>query len=201
MDNLNTNDAMMRRISRILKKREISFEAEHNRIMCFPHIINIILQHILKKMTLGDDISDDENSGVPDSFSDEELADTNRDNADDSSTVEEGIPIDERARGQTFRDACSEDPIGRLRKLISKLRSSGQRRDDFINWIKDGNEKSRFNIKGKVVKVPHKELLRDVATRWDSTYQMLKRSIELRPVCVHLSFSLSIFTMTYLPGN
>jgi len=154
MDNLNTNDAMMREIEKILEEREIPFNAEDSRIMCFPHIINIAVQHVLAKMT---------SAPVPDSSSDDEI-----DSAND-----EDPPADQRGRTQTFDSAFSADPIGRCRRLVVKLRSSGQRRDDFNNWVKTGNEKSWFKIK---------ELLHDVPTRWDSTYQMIKRCIEMRPV-------------------
>jgi hypothetical protein len=163
MDNLTTNDAMMRKIEEILEEREIPFNAEDSRIMCFPHIINIIVQHVLAKMT---------SAPILDSDHDESDA-TNDDLL---------VGADQRGRTQTFQSAFSADPIGRCRKLVVKLRSSGQRRDDFNNWVKTGNEKNWFKIKGKAVKLPHKELLRDVPTRWDSTYQMIKRCIEMRPV-------------------
>lgn len=163
MDNLNTNDAMMRKIEEILQDREIPFNAKDSRIMCFPHIINIIVQHVLTKMT----------SASVDSDSDDESGSTNEDLP---------VPADQRGRTQTFESAFLADPIGRARRLVVKLRSSGQRRDDFNNWVKTGNEKNWFKIKGKAVKLPHKELLRDVPTRWDSTYQMIKRCIEMCPV-------------------
>jgi hypothetical protein len=162
MDNLNTNDAMMPEIEKILKDREIPFEGKESRIMCFPHIINIAVQHVLAKMTSAPVLDDDS-----------DLSDTN-DTA--------GEPADQRGRTQTFATALLADPIGRCRKLVVKLRSSGQIKDDFNNWVKTGNEKNWFKIKGKAVKLPHKEFLRDVPTRWDSTYQMIKRCIEMRPV-------------------
>jgi hypothetical protein len=164
MDNLNTNDAMMREIQKILEDREIPFNAKNSRIMCFPHIINITVQHVLDKMSSGPVLdSDDEDS--------------------DSSESDDDPPADQRGRTQTFESAVLSDPIGRCRKLVVKLRSSGQIRDEFNNWVKTGNEKNLFKIKGKAIKLPHKEFLRDVRTRWDSTYQMIKRCIEMRPVC------------------
>lgn len=167
MDNLNTNDAMMRKIEEILQDREIPFNAKDSRIMCFPHIINIIVQNVLTKMTSASVDSDSES-----------------DNESGSTGTNEDLPVpaDQRGRTQTFASAFSADPIGRARRLVVKLRSSGQRRDDFNNWVKTGNEKNWFKIKGKAVKLPHKELLHDVPTRWDSTYQMIKRCIEMRPV-------------------
>jgi hypothetical protein len=165
MDNLNTNDAMMREIEKILADREIPFNAKDSRVMCFPHIINIAVQQVLDKMTSASVVNSD--------------SDVSGSDSEDSSDP----PADKRGRTQTFESAFSEDPIGRCRKLVVKLRSSGQIRDDFSNWVKAGNEKNWFKIKGKPVKLPHKEFLRDVPTRWDSSYQMIKRCIEMRPVC------------------
>lgn len=166
MDNLNTNDAMMRKIAELLEDREIPFDAQDSRIMCFPHIINIAVQHVLANMTSAARTSDNEDLGH---------------------SAHEDLSAEQRSRIQTFESACTADPIGRCRKLVIKLRSSGQRRDDFNNWVKTGNEKNWFKLRGQVVKVPHRELLRDVETRWDSTYQMIKRCVEMRPV---LCFSL-----------
>ena len=49
-------------------------------------------------------------------------------------------------------------------------------------WFKDST--------GESIILPVKQLLRDVATRWDSTFQMLKNFIDMRPVSVYhfLSF-------------
>jgi hypothetical protein len=167
MDNLNTNDAMMREIQKILEDREIPFNAKDSRIMCFPHIVNIMVQHVLDKMT-----------SAPALDSDDEDSDSSKSADEDSDP-----PADQRGRIQTFESAVLADPIGRCRNLVVKLRSSGQIKDEFNNWVKTGNEKNWFKIKGNAIKLPHKEFLRDVRTRWDSTYQMIKRCIEMRPVC------------------
>lgn len=182
MDNLNTNDAMMKKIEDLLEDREIPFKAEDSRIMCFPHTINIAVQHVLARMTAP--INSDD--GLESSSADDSTAD----NSDH---------VDQRGRAQTFEQACKADPIGRCRRLVVKLRSSGQRRDDFINWVKTGNEQNFFKIKGQAVKLPHKELLRDVQTRWDSTYQMIRRCIEMRPVCIYL-FILWFLILLLSPG-
>jgi len=126
MDNLNTNDAMMREIEEILQAREIPFKAKDSRIMCFPHIINIIVQNVLTKMTSA--------SVDPDSESESDVS-------DESDSTNE-VPADQRGRTQTFESAFLADPIGRARRLVVKMRSSGQHRDDFNNWVKTGNEKN-----------------------------------------------------------
>jgi hypothetical protein len=50
MDNLETNTKAMQELASLLSDREISFNAKDRRVMCFPHIINIICQHVIGKM-------------------------------------------------------------------------------------------------------------------------------------------------------
>ena len=65
MDNLETNDKMMEEMENLFEEREIPFDARQQRIMCFPHIINIIVQHVIQQMSSSkppeDDDDDDEN--------------------------------------------------------------------------------------------------------------------------------------------
>lgn len=55
----------------------------------------------------------------------------------------------------------------KLRKLIVKIRSSPQRREKFLKACDFENLSS-------------KELIIDVVTRWNSTYDMLQRALEYR---------------------
>lgn len=162
LDNLTTNDKMLEHLERLFEEREIhSFDAKDNRIMCFPHIINIAVQHVLKKMSKVE---------APD-------------NEDDSEDLIEKSNADEgRGFGQSFEAACAQDPIDRLRKLVMTIRASGQRRDAFNAWIDTGNMSGLFVLNNYPVKIEPNQLLRDVVTRWDSTYQMIKRCIEMRLV-------------------
>jgi hypothetical protein len=123
----------------LLKEREItSFNAKDNRIMCFPHVINIAVGHVLNKMS-------------------KVMAPEAHDNFSD--LIGEVDTDEGRGFGQTFESACAGDPISRLRRIVAGIRSSGQRRY-----------------------IQPRQLLRDVRTRWDSTYNMLQRCIEMRLV-------------------
>jgi hypothetical protein len=93
---------------------------------------------------------------------------------------------------QTFEEAAARDPVGLARTLVRALRASHSRRTAFEQSLKDGNEKGYFKL--KVL-----ELLRDVPTRWDSTYQMIKRIYYLRAVSDVLS--LLLLTDLNLPGS
>ena len=162
LDNLTTNDKMLVFLEKLFVECEIlSFDAKDNRIMCFPHIINITVQHCLEKMSSAVAPENDNDS--------EELID--KSNTDEV-----------RGLGQSFEATCAQDPIARLRKIVMVIRSSGQRRDAFSRWIETGNKSGLFVLQNKPVQIQPKQLLRDVRTRWDSTYCMIKRCIEMRLV-------------------
>ena len=121
MDNLQTNTKAMEELEILLRTREISFDAKEQRVMCFPHIVNIICQHVIAKMshsTLPEDVEDVED--------DEE-------DQSDSDTTDDSLP-----NANTRAAAYARDPIARCRKIIVAIRSSGQRRDKFESWIKTG---------------------------------------------------------------
>jgi hypothetical protein len=74
-------------------------------------------------------------------------------------------------------------PITRGRNVVRAIRGSGMRRDAFDEAIENGNAKNYFTSDGGApVVVKSLQLLRDVRTRWDSTYHMLSRLREMRPV-------------------
>jgi hypothetical protein len=107
---------MMRKLKPLFKERDIPFDSQKNRIHCFPHIINIVAQHVIKKVS---------KSVAAD--------------ADDAFTFEQPRnPDEKRAPPVTFEQACASDPLARVRRIIVAIRASGQRRDDFNAWIKMG---------------------------------------------------------------
>jgi hypothetical protein len=88
-----------------------------------------------------------------------------------------------RGFGQSFEDACAEDLITRLHKIARAIHSSGQHHDALITWIETGNRSRLFGLENNSpVHIQPKQLLRDVRTRWDSIYQMVKCCIEMRLV-------------------
>jgi hypothetical protein len=73
---------------------------------------------------------------------------------------------------KTYADALTSDPIGMTRSLVGACRKSGQRRIDLRKVIEDGNSSGMW-------KVPVRQLLRDVDTRWSAIYQMINRVIDI----------------------
>ncbi|KAJ8579537.1 hypothetical protein M405DRAFT_712174, partial [Rhizopogon salebrosus TDB-379] len=70
--------------------------------------------------------------------------------------------------------------------IVRVIHLSGQRHDAFQELISTGNAKHWFKVKkgprSIEVQLEQLQLLRDVRTRWDSVYYMLRRLRELRPV-------------------
>lgn len=80
--------------------------------------------------------------------------------------------------------ALRSNPIALGRNIVCIIRASGLHHDKFMDIIKTGNSKNWFKgPTGDAEQVPELELLRDVKTRWDSTYAMLNRLRALHLVC------------------
>ena len=94
-----------------------------------------------------------------------------------------------------YRDALQGDPVGRVRKLVSECRASGQRRSKLRTVIRNGNEmkswpQTMIDFDSPTLpdalktggKLPEVQLLRDCETRWSSTFLMITRVLTLYPV-------------------
>lgn len=92
----------------------------------------------------------------------------------------------------TYGDVLRGDPVGRLRKLVSDYRVSGQQRSALRAVIRDGNKVNSWpqtmldfdspDAGKKGCSLPEVQLLRDCETRWSSTFQMIARVLTLYPV-------------------
>ena len=117
MDNLKTNTKAMEELASLFHLREIPFDAKERHVMCFPHIINIICQHVIAKIS---------GSSPP------ELCDDD-DNETDSD-VNNNLPLN----ANTCEAAYARDPIAHCQKIVVAIHSSGQRCEKFESWIKTG---------------------------------------------------------------
>jgi hypothetical protein len=130
---------MLEHLEKLLKDREIfSVDPKDNRIMCFLHIINITVQHVLKNMS---SVQVLENDDDPEVF-------TGKPNMD------EGCGF-----GQSFAAACAQDPVARLRKIVMVIQSSGQHRDALMRWIETGNQNRLFVLNNRPVQIQPRQLL------------------------------------------
>ncbi|KAJ3924315.1 MAG: hypothetical protein NXY57DRAFT_908147, partial [Lentinula lateritia] len=69
------------------------------------------------------------------------------------------------------------DVIAAARSLVTAVRGSGQRREEFQQIIKDGNTAGGWGNAKELLRVV--ALLKDVDTRWSSTFLMIDQLIEL----------------------
>jgi hypothetical protein len=152
----------MQELGILLNSQDISFDAEDRHIMCFPHVINICCQHIIKE------------------FTNIELVD-----------IEETQPINlpNLTNTASYKDAVKHNPVACGQNVVCILWSSGQRCDAFDDIIKDSNAKGWFCIGNppKVIQLRPLQLLCDVKTQWDSMYFMIRRLRELHPVSDYFS--------------
>jgi hypothetical protein len=92
--------------------------------------------------------------------------------------------VDDRDDESSSDSDDTSNPIAKARAAVRAIRGSGLRRCAFDDVVRDGNA-NRWFKQGqppKIVQLKQLQLLRDVRTRWDSVYQMLKRLREMRPV-------------------
>jgi hypothetical protein len=106
---------MMNELGKLFKEREIPYDPKENRIPCFPHIINIVAQHIITKFSTSD---------APD--------------ADDRFELDDPSNFNPQGPPTSFEEARARDPLSRARKIIVAIRASGQRRDEYFDWISRG---------------------------------------------------------------
>ena len=79
----------MKELEVLLEEQDIEFDADKNRIMCFPHIINICNTHVLDSIT-NIKLADDDDDDPP--------------------------PIDiQTTEALSFQQACGRDPVARGR--------------------------------------------------------------------------------------
>lgn len=162
---------MMEELAKLLRARGINFDGTDKRVMCFAHVINICCQHVIETIT------DATQAESVDDFITEDLS---------------YLP-----QHQTFEEAAGRDPVAMGRNIVRVFRSSGQRRQEFEQHIRDGNKNNWFESPVREV-----QLLRDVKTRWDSVYLMLGRLRELQPVRhYHLQFKFCLLTFHAYRGR
>ena len=141
---------------------------------------------------------DDSNNGSDDNDFDNGSEDDDSDNELDDGDVNldcvvaklelaEGYDIKGNYKLRRWLTGIQRDPLSHARKVVRLLRSSDQRREGFRDFIKGGNQSSLFigtdeDNNRITIEVPELELLRDVKTRWDSVFLMLRCLWQLRPV-------------------
>lgn len=168
MDNADNNDKMTEVLQGLLAKRDIDFDHRDRRIRCLPHILNICSGHVVDALT------------------DQELIEI-------AGSRFSALINDLDDDGETYQEALESDPISLSRGVVHVLRASGQRRDQFEDYILEGNQAGYWDAEdeyglptgtGEKVAIRVVQLLRDVRTRWDSVYYMIRRVRYLHQVTI-----------------
>ena len=100
-----------------------------------------------------------------------------------------------------YQEALQSDVVGLVRRFITACRASGQRREEFEKIIVEGNTDSGWLVREcdengewveRMIKLRVVGLLKDVDTRWSSTFGMIHRFLELYPVSLQVSVVMTI---------
>ncbi|KAI0649965.1 hypothetical protein C8Q79DRAFT_923408 [Trametes meyenii] len=145
LDNASNCGTMLEDLEQLLRAKGIPFHRTGNRIRCFPHVVNISVQHGLDALTQVEtkDAADFGSqaagglatiSAVPTrpshDWDDVELEPLDRDHLE---LLNEALQVD-----PLYEEALRNDTIECARQLITVCRASGQRREDFANVIMEG---------------------------------------------------------------
>src|SRR5258707_1637977 len=201
LDNGENNAVAMQELQSLLAKCEMAvgldFDHPKHCVLCYAHIINICSSHIISSMTsvskwyLSDlkvpadtdcmfctEDNDDLDDSDIDLDADEDIAELRLDGCYDAHG---DADLEEWFAG------IKHDPLRRACRVICLLCSSDLCKQNFREFIQSGNERKWFtklddNGKHVMVQICELQLLRDVKTRWDSVYMMLKCLRYLQPV-------------------
>jgi hypothetical protein len=153
MDNATNNDTAMNKFEEHLSELGFTYVPQQQRIRCFAHIINLAVQDFLTELPnpRGFDLR---------SVRDPELKAAWRSGQED----------------HAYADALESNLVDRVQGLVRQFRSSGQRREALCQSILRGNREKRFTTPIRPL-----QLLRQVPTRWSSSFQMIDRWLYLTP--------------------
>ena len=158
----------MKELQALLVKRDVVFDHANNRIMCFPHIINICTTHIVAASTqvnqkylesdgLDGDDDDDDDRDSPNSYQ-------------TGPQLDEVFIAMQPPEHRAWLRSLSHDPIKLIADIVRHIRASDARKRSFTEIVqlctKDDPEFSGS--------LPL-QLIRHIRTQWDSVYLMLQR--------------------------
>lgn len=132
---------------------------------CFPHVINIAVKAALKHLT------------EPPSF----FSDVDRETDLEFMELEsfEDTDPDYSAafkNNDAYQAALKSDVVARVRRYVTACRASGQRREEFNTILIEGNKAEGWGESHEPIR--EVGLLKDVDTRWSSTFHMIDRFLE-----------------------
>lgn len=91
-----------------------------------------------------------------------------------------------------YCDALRRDVLGKIRRCVVGIRSSGQRREQYHNIRQAGNASGGWGDDGHIIQDIGP--LNEVEARWSSSFFMVDRFIEIYPVTI-------VYLMHYVYNN
>lgn len=171
--------AMAQDYEHLLLAQDMAFDALHSQFICFPHILHLAVNAMVDALTAS--------------------------KARQNPTAKFCSDFEEPAYllTQDLDDALKRDPIAIAREIINLIRMSQIRRNEFTTLIGYGNGtekwKAKTNGQESVVQLPKVIPIRDMPTRWGSTYLSITRMRLLRqPLEVYIARRPDIFKHTKL---
>lgn len=154
VDNAASNTKFMQELKTMLSQEGIDFDVENSHFRCFPHILNLAVQDILKLLNANAEI--------------ENFQDVNGENDgnDFDDNVTEGDDTDEENE-EDVDDGAFSETIDKVRSLFKKIRRKQSLRVKL---------KAICQLKG----ISYVKPSIDVITRWNSTYEMLKIAFRMK---------------------
>jgi hypothetical protein len=153
LDNATNNDSAMSIFEDYLEERGLKYNAHQQRVRCISHIVNLAVQDALTALPHPDKL-----------------------NIRDVSNPAVKAALRQAKRNPDYAIALKTDLVARVAELVKQLRASGQRREAFEQSIQDINNDRRMGLILHPV-----QLLRQVVTRWSSTFLMMDRFLYLTP--------------------
>jgi hypothetical protein len=153
LDNATNNDTAMKHLEECLEDRGFSYNARQQRVRCFSHIINLAVQDALTALP------------EPENFNVQQVTDPKL-----------KASLRRLKRDPAYMEALKTDLIARVSELIRQLRASGQRRRALEESILETRNDKRIDPPLSI-----RQLLRNVVTRWSSTFLMVDRFLYLTP--------------------
>jgi len=158
LDNAAANTTFIQELSVLMNNESIVFDIEDQHFRCFPHIINLAVQDVLKLINV--DIKQYHN----DIYSDNEYNHSNEDE-NENELSDDGDNINENGN-EIFSHI-----INNIRNTFKKIRRSEQLT-------------IRLKLFCEAANIKFVKPVLDIKTRWDSSYDMLHTAIILKSAII-----------------
>ena len=166
----------MKALQALLVERDIPFDHLNNRIMCYPHIINVCTAHIVAASTRVSRKYLDSN-GLDGDGDDDDGFDPSSLRDRIGPQLDEAFIASQAPERQAWLRSLSRDPVKLVADIVRYIRASDSRKQAFADLVGLSNKSDPESRDA-----PPLQLIQHVRTRWDSVYLMLQRFRVLRKV-------------------